>query len=210
MDESGYKPREEESLRGILNHPVRYVTWFDAVAYSQWLNEKLKIIAKNKTSPNEVEQKFWQGIKDGKLIVTLPSEAEWEKGARGEDGREFPWQGDFEQHLVNCNNIIGNTSAVGCFPQGRSPYGLLDMSGNVWEWTRSIYEKYPYKPGEKRETLADKESARVLRGGAFNNSGGGVRCAIRDGSHPDVRDDGFGFRVVCASSPISLVTRSGS
>ncbi len=209
-EESGYKKMNEASLQGIPNHPVRYVTWFDAVAYCKWLNEKLKLAAPHQKGRNESEQNFWNGIQDSKLIASLPSEAEWEKAARGRDGREFPWEGDFEQNNVNNNMVIGNTSAVGCFPQGQSPYGLLDMSGNVWEWTRSIYEKYPYKPGQKRENLDDEKSARVLRGGAFGNVVRGARCASRSGDGPGGEWYGGGFRVVVASPPISLGSRSGS
>ncbi|MBV6396550.1 MAG: Hercynine oxygenase [Anaerolineales bacterium] len=226
VDEAGYKDVSESALQGVPTHPVRYVTWFDALAYCNWLHQKLKEIVPKQKAESKAEENFWQGLLNGKLIVTLPSEAEWEKAARhspllakhfrreqqgeGLGAREFPWQGEFNETLANCNSIIGNTSAVGCFPQGRSAYGLHDMAGNVWEWTRSIYDTYPYKAEAKRENLDDKKSARVLRGGAFYNEQRYVRCAYRFRVNPIFRNFNIGFRVVVASPPISLGPRSGS
>lgn len=204
VEESGHKLQDAISLRGILTHPVVYVTWFDALAYCKWLNEKLIVIAPNQKPKDQAEENFWRGIESGKLIVALPSEAEWEKASRGADGRAFPWRGDFDQEKVNNNMLIGRTSAVGTFPLGKSPSELQDMAGNVWEWTRSIYEKYPYEISEKRENLEDKKSARVLRGGAYDVNEGWVRCAYRDRNYPYFGDFNRGFRVVvCVSSPIS-------
>ena len=203
--ESEYKPDREESLKGVPTHPVVYVTWFDAIAYCNWLNEKLKAIAKTTQPEDEEQNKFWRGLAEGKLMVTLPSEAEWEKAARGDkEAREFPWGEDVNLDKVNGNMVIGRTSPVGSFPQGKSPYDLQDMSGNVWEWTRSIYEKYPYQNSEKRETMDDKESSRVLRGGAFYHDVRDLRCAFRFYHNPVGRSYSIGFRVVvCVSSPIS-------
>ncbi len=205
-EESGYKKMDDDSLQGIPNHPVRYVTWFDAIAYCNWLNEKLKATAKTMQGENEMQNKFWQDMAEGNLIVTLPSEAEWEKAARGAlEAWEFPWGDEFDQDKVNNNMTIGRASAVGCFPRGRSPYEIQDMAGNVWEWTRSIYEKYSYEISEKREDLEDKKSLRVLRGGAFNYNVRGVRCAYRDWYSPVGGYVNLGFRVVvCVVSPISL------
>ncbi|MEW5828234.1 MAG: SUMF1/EgtB/PvdO family nonheme iron enzyme, partial [Chloroflexota bacterium] len=214
--ESGYEPGNEASLQGVDNHPVRYVTWFDAVAYCDWLDQKLKAIAPGKKAAGETEKAFWQGLEDGRLRVTLPSEAEWEKAARGTsllegEGRvrAFPWGNEITPNHANYNETgIGSTCAVGCFPRGTSPYGLLDLSGNVWEWTRSIYKEYPYQPDKGRETMDDKKSVRGLRGGAFDDDDRRVRCAFRVRNYPLSGWDYDGFRVVVAS-PISL-PRSGS
>ncbi|HQU37533.1 MAG TPA: SUMF1/EgtB/PvdO family nonheme iron enzyme, partial [Anaerolineales bacterium] len=143
VEDSGHTPQDENSLRGVLTHPVVYVTWYDALAYCKWLNEKLKQVAPSRKAENETEQKFWRGIEAGSLTVTLPSEAEWEKAARGIEGNVFPWGNEFDQDRVNNNNVVGGTSSVGCFPLGASPYEIQDMSGNVWEWTRSEHTKYP-------------------------------------------------------------------
>jgi formylglycine-generating enzyme required for sulfatase activity len=142
------------------------------------------------------------------LGVTLPSEAEWERAARGdEDGRIYPWGDQADPNCANYRDTgIGTTSAVGAFPDGASPYGLLDLSGNVYEWTRTIWDSgkypYPYHLDDGRESL-EKESRkarRVLRGGAFFNDTGALRCAFRDRSNPDVRISYGGFRVCVSPS----------
>jgi formylglycine-generating enzyme required for sulfatase activity len=197
-----YTDFREEALSDPDNHPVRYVTWYNALAYTEWLNEKLVEMSK------EIKAKdaFWAGVTDGKLQVTLPSEAEWEKAARGTDGRTYPWEGDFDPNKVNGSDVgLGTTSTVGCFPAGASPYGLQDMSGNLWEWTRSVYGDYPYpkndKERKKREDLdAARNTSRVLRGGSFDNLQDNVRCAARVGDGPDYGNSGIGFRLVVSPS----------
>ncbi len=163
----------------LPNHPVVGVSWYEALAYCQWLDEKLKAISSQKItrSKGEAEQALWKGLAQGKLQVTLPTEAEWEKAARGTDGREYPWPGQFDPDKANINITgIGTTSAVGCFPAGASPYGALEMSGNVWEWVR----------GDKN-----------LRGGSWLDDQVFARCAYRSWNYPDYWDfSGVGFRVV--------------
>ncbi len=179
VEESGYEVGER-SLSDPEDHPVRDVTWHDALAYCRWLRGRTG------------------------LPATLPSEAEWEKAARGTDGRIYPW-GDAPptEDLCNFSDNVGDTTPVGRYsPQGDSPYGCADMAGNVWEWTRSHWKDYPYDSEDGRENLEASDNVRrVLRGGAFYYFSRIVRCAYRYRWDPGGRYRGSGFRVVV--SPFS-------
>ncbi len=194
----------------LSNHPVVGVSWYEALAYCRWLAEKLRQRASEVLESRPVlsapEQEFWVGLAEGKLAVLLPSEAEWEKAARGsllpgQKARIYPWGDGFDADKANiAETDIGATSTVGCFPGGASPYGVQDLSGNIWEWTRSLWGKYPYpgksKPRARREYLAvESDVSRVLRGGAFYLSRRYAGCACRYGDNPDYRIDSGGFRV---------------
>lgn len=161
---------------GLRNHPVVYVSWRDAVAYCAWLSQERS------------------------EIVRLPTEAEWEKAARGTDGRVFPW-GNEEPNANRCNFEleIGGTTPVGIYQFGASPFGTLDLAGNVWEWTSSLYKDYPYKADDGREDAA-AAGRRVVRGGSFVSARNFVRCACRNVSDPDSRSGYIGFRVVSPGS----------
>ena len=170
VEASGYTPADARSLQGIPNHPVVYVTWHDALAYCDWLTLRLREWpATPAVLAHLLRQEGW--------CVTLPSEAEWEKAARGTDGRRYPWGPEPEPHRANYGETgIDTTNTVGCFPDGASPYGVEEMSGNVLEWTRSLWGPerdklifpYPYKPDDGREQLqAPDDIRRVVRGGAF-------------------------------------------
>jgi formylglycine-generating enzyme required for sulfatase activity len=165
-------------LSGPDTHPMRLVSWLEARAYCRWLSERTG----------------W--------AVTLPSEAEWEKAARGPSGRIYPW-GNTPPNAALCNagHRYGGTTPAGAYsPQGDSPYGCADMAGNVWEWTRSLYRDYPYDPDDGRE---DPEAGGgwVLRGGAFSTLRAYVRCAYRFGFDPNYRYlDYGGFRIVVKPS----------
>jgi formylglycine-generating enzyme required for sulfatase activity len=160
---------------GKEDHPVVSVSWRDAIAYCNWLSE--------------VTGRPYR----------LPSEAEWEKGARGTDGRIYPWGDQWDAQ--RCNSREGGpdgTTPVGAYPQGASPYGLLDMVGNVWEWTRSIHKNYLYDPEDGREGL-QAEGKRVLRGGSWFYGRRFARVSYRSYSHPVSFFFYFiGFRFVCA------------
>jgi formylglycine-generating enzyme required for sulfatase activity len=164
--------------RGKEEHPVVNVTWSEAVTYCHWLS---KVTGKR---------------------YGLPSEAEWEKGAQGTDGRIYPWGNQWD--VTRCNaekGFEGDATPVEAHSQGASPYGVLDMAGNVWEWTRSLRANYPYNPEDGRENLDAPQDVdwvlRVLRGGAFSSAHGNLRCAFRYRTNPHYRRDRvIGFRVV--------------
>jgi len=134
--ENGRVPSSKE------NGPVVYVTWHDAVAFCEWLSR-------------ETDRNF-----------RLPAEAEWEKAARGTDGRIYPWGNEQPTaELCNFTNNVRGTTPVGRYsPRGDSPYGCADMAGNVWEWTQSLYKGYPYDPGDGRENLEAGGAPGVARG----------------------------------------------
>lgn len=207
----------------LSNHPVVGVSWYEALAFCRWLTEK-----------------FRAQLTPGYNLV-LPSEAEWEKAARGgaqiphtplkrelaqglsmSDSptlapnplpeRVYPWGNDFDSNRTNTSETeIGTTCATGCLQSGASPYGALDLSGNVFEWTRSLWGedfstpkfKYPYHSKDGREDLkAPDKIQRALRGGSFYNVAGFARCAFRYRNFPYLRNSLVGFRIV--ASPFRL------
>jgi len=145
----GTAPHEYGLPFSLPNHPVVGVSWYEAMAFTRWLTAQRQ------------DRDGW--------VVDLPSEAEWEKAARGSaDARRYPWGDTLEPERANyAATGIGSTSAVGCFPGGVSPYGVEECSGNVWEWTRSRLAGYPYVAGDGRENPEGDET-RVVRGGAWD------------------------------------------
>ena len=134
--------------------------------------------------------------------MRLPSEAEWERAARGTQGFEWSWGNEFkDDHANTSESGIGRATAVGSFPKGKSPEGCLDMIGNVWEWILSLTEKYPYKADGSREQIKDEKDDRdrVLRGGSFTNSQWVARGAFRSNNPRATRNYSIGFRVVVSS-----------
>ena len=167
-----WKSESGEIPPGKGNHPVAGVFWEQAVSFCAWLRA-------------ETGQ-----------IFRLPTEAEWEKAARGTDGRIWPW-GDEPPDESRCNygGHVGETTSIGRYsPQGDSFYGCADMAGNVWEWCHSQYRPHPYRAGDGREGDSGG-GVRVLRGGSYWDEPASQRCACRYGYFPDFRDDILGFRV---------------
>ena len=153
------------------NHPAENVSWYDAVAFCRWLTAKVK-------AEVEVKAEGWEmllppGLARGQdWKITLPTEWQWEKTARGHDGRKFPWGKEYVSGNANIDETYGTkvgphylqkTSAVGMYPHEKpeqSPYGVADLSGNVWEWCLNEYEK----PERIQE---EGDAYRVLRGGSW-------------------------------------------
>lgn len=197
VKECGYQPASSYSLEGRGNHPASFVTWNDALAYCDWLDSRFRAIDIPSDDLRQLLELGW--------VVSLPSEAEWERAARGDDGRIYPWGDDRE--IINKANLDHYsdsiyTTAVGCYPKGNSPFGVADMAGNVWEWTRSRWGpshdkldfKYPYDAKDGREGLMIP-GARVLRGGSYAEPADRGRCACRSGYLPEAKSGSMGFRV---------------
>ncbi|MGD2087453.1 MAG: formylglycine-generating enzyme family protein [Candidatus Aminicenantes bacterium] len=158
---------------GRENRPVINVSWTDAVEYCEWLSYKT-------------------GLK-----FKLPTEAQWEKAARGSDERKYPWGSkEPDKNLANFDGNIGKTTSVGSYPVGASPYGLLDMAGNVWELCSDWIEADYYKISPPKNPICSTSgSLRVARGGSWGIYARDIRCAYRGGFWPSNRSIDFGFRL---------------
>jgi formylglycine-generating enzyme required for sulfatase activity len=165
--------------------PITNITWPEALAYARWLQQKLE---SSSDTPEELLRYLAAGGK-----VSIPSEAEWEKAARGADGRIFPWGNTPSTELANYGS--STMLPVGSRPCAECSFGLQDMSGNVWEFTRSPLQAYPYDPNDDAENLSE-DALWVMRGGSFSDGVGNVRAAVRGGVDPSVRNNTIGFRVV--------------
>jgi formylglycine-generating enzyme required for sulfatase activity len=205
----------------LQNHPVVGITWYEALAYTCWLTERWRALGfigadQGVALPSEPE---WEKAARGGLeIVQLDSQPARPRPARSglptlnmskdqlalneQPQRRYPWGPYPDRNRANyVDTGIGMTSVVGIFHGGASPYGCEEMSGNCWEWTRSLSGDYPYpqRPGnrKKREALnPSRYQSRILRGGGFNNHLEDVRCAYRRGGGPSYHGGDIGFRVV--------------
>ncbi len=165
----------------IYNHPVVDISWYDAVKFCHWLTE--------------LTEKPYR----------LPTEAEWEKAARGVNARLFPWGNKYEDNYANTKECKFNTTvAVDKFPEAKSPYDVINMAGNVYQWTSSLWGStmqkprfcYPYTPNDGRELLdAPSGTLRIIRGGAFSDQKRYARCACRNKLLPNSHRPYVGFRL---------------
>ncbi|NIM17712.1 MAG: SUMF1/EgtB/PvdO family nonheme iron enzyme [Candidatus Aminicenantes bacterium] len=183
--EDGWQWRKKENISKPLywhdrewngpNFPVVGVSWYEASAYAEWLSRK--------TSDKYV----------------LPTEAQWEKAARGNGGFSYPWGNTWEEKEDRCNWFelgLRRTSPVGIFPAGASPYGCMDMAGNVWEWCADWFDEDYYKESPDRNPKGPKDgSNRVIRGGGWGYRRQYCRASYRYWSIPVARDAGLGFRL---------------
>jgi formylglycine-generating enzyme required for sulfatase activity len=153
-----------------VDHPVVRISWQDALDYCTWVNTR------------------------------LPSEAEWEKAAKGEENQTYPWGDTGACEFGNFSGCVGSSSAVGSYPEGKSVYGALDMSGNVWEWVADWYDAAYYEISPQENPAGPGNgSSRVLRGGSWYFDQFFARVSNRHYDYPFTTSFNYGFR--CASSP---------
>ena len=178
-DHIPHLPHAKPAFWQFHNHPRETVSWFEAIAFCRWLSALLG------------------------YPVTLPTEEQWERAARGNKGKRYPWGDEYQSGYANINETIDDPNgyflqqpcAVGLYPQGASTEGVMDMVGNVWEWCLNHYDK------PSITTIEDTGAARVLRGVSWGDYRVPARTVYRHNAPPGSRSDSIGFRL-CSSSPI--------
>jgi formylglycine-generating enzyme required for sulfatase activity len=175
-------PRDWDKQCLYSNRPVTGVNWFEARAYCAWLDAKLRALDRDPLPSN--------------CQVRLPTEAEWEKAARGGDPLAYPWgyHDWYDQRANVRESHIGHPTSVGIYPQGATASGLHDLAGNVWEWTLSSGQEHP--DGVPSMEDAGTGERRVLRGGSWSEPCAAAYCAYRGFDFITARDASIGFRVV--------------
>ena len=149
------------------DHPVIGVSWYEASAYATWLGKR------------------------------LPTEAEWEKAARGTEGNLYPWGDEMDFSKLSYFPHVTKVQAVGSFPEGASPYGVMDMAGSVWEWCTDWYSENYYRESPRKNPKGPESGEyRVLRGGGWDSIRLQLRASYRYYDKPDRRTYNFGFRCV--------------
>jgi len=166
------------------NEPVQPVVggnWYVAAAYCAWLGQY---------APGNSELPG--------ASIRLPTEAEWERAARLGRGWVYPWGNRWDAGRANTwEGHVLRPNPVGVYPDGATPEGVHDLSGNVWEWTASLYQSYPYAADEGRND-PEAEGMRVVRGGSWGSNQRLARCAVRYRNEPDNFITNIGFRVVAS------------
>ena len=181
---TGHHPEPYHYSNCVDNEPVRGVGWNEAISFVRWLDGVLHAWVECPAA--------FRALLDAGLHVELPSEAEWEKAARGTEGRIWPWGDTWDPERTNCRKLeLPGVSPVGCFPSGATPEGLQDMAGNGREWTRSRYEDHPHRPEDGR----GDSRWRVLRNGPCEGSRKDTHCARRGRAEATRFGAGFGFRI---------------
>jgi len=179
-----YRLVDPGALAAPPTHPVTHVAWTDAVQYAQWLDTTLRSSPDTPPALSTLLADGWS--------IRLPGEDQWEKAARGDDARIYPWgntpRPDRAQYGRSEPLPVGNFDCPEC------PFGVSDMSGNVWEWTRSPYQPYPYTTADDARDLTS-EALWVIRGGSFQDPEQFIRSANRGGADPGARRSFIGFRL---------------